>query len=256
MNPLVIPPRLRLLVSVRDAAEARLAAPWVDILDLKNPDAGPLGAVDAEVLRQVLAMRPQPPRLSVALGELSQVAEELIRLLGREPGNVCYAKVGLAGWAQRADWTSQLGRLRRRLPPEVELIPAAYADWQRVQAPEPWRVLDSLAELRCGTFMLDTAVKDGLRLWDHLAPEQVKRLVQEARCRGHRVVLAGSLRAEDVPLVRRFGAEVLAVRGAVCRRGRDRLEPGRLRLLAERLQCPGVETKSQAPAHAASGKRS
>jgi len=240
MNPFVPPPRLHLLVSVRSTAEARLAAPWVDILDLKNPEAGPLGAVDAEVLRQVLALRPQPPRLSVALGELSQVAEELIRLLDREPGNVRYAKVGLAGCARQPDWIGRLGRLRRRLPPEVELIPAAYADWQRVQAPHPRRVLDTLAELRCGTFMLDTAVKDGLRLWDHLPPDRVKRLVQQAHRRGHRVVLAGSLQAEDVPLVRRLGAEVLAVRGAVCRRGRDRLAPGRLESLVEWLRRHGA----------------
>ncbi len=228
--------RLHLLVSARSAAEARHCLPHVDILDLKEPQRGPLGAVDAEVLRQVAALCPRRLPLSVALGELGQVDEELVQAIGTLAPLVRFAKVGLAGWARRARWQESLQRLRHRLPSAVELVPAAYADWRQVQAPAPERVLQAACRLGSRTFMLDTALKDGRRLWDHLPPAQVKRLVQRAQDRGCRVVLAGSLRAEDVPVVESLCADVMAVRGAVCREGRDRLDEAHLAAFCNRLQ--------------------
>ncbi len=236
MNPPLPTNRPLLLVSVRNAAEARTCLPWVDVLDLKEPRRGPLGAVEWQQLRAVAGLCPKGLPLSVALGELNDVAWELVEAIPAAQPAVRFAKVGLAGQASRHDWLARLKQLRDRLPRPVELVPAAYADWPQVQAPAPEEILQAACELDGRTFMLDTACKDGRRLWDHLSLARVEQLVEQAHARGCRVVLAGSLQAADIPRVFALQAEVLAVRGAVCRRGREHLDQQLLAALGRRLR--------------------
>ncbi|MDP7303223.1 MAG: (5-formylfuran-3-yl)methyl phosphate synthase, partial [Pirellulaceae bacterium] len=61
-----------LLVSVRDANEAQQAlAGGADVIDVKEPARGALGAADPEVWHHVRRAIPLDVRLSVALGELT-----------------------------------------------------------------------------------------------------------------------------------------------------------------------------------------
>ena len=66
--------RPQLLVSVRNPEEALLAVRGgADIVDVKEPSAGPLGMAPLDTLRHILQTFeniPQPPPLSFALGEL------------------------------------------------------------------------------------------------------------------------------------------------------------------------------------------
>ena len=63
---------MRLLVSVRNAQEARLAdAGGAAIIDAKEPSRGPLGQVDASVLEEIRAALPARKWLSAALGDVS-----------------------------------------------------------------------------------------------------------------------------------------------------------------------------------------
>ena len=60
-----------LLVSVRSRAEAVLAWQYgVGIIDLKEPQRGPLASTPVEVWEEVAEVMPAHVRLSVALGEL------------------------------------------------------------------------------------------------------------------------------------------------------------------------------------------
>jgi (5-formylfuran-3-yl)methyl phosphate synthase len=84
-----------LLVSVRNAEEARDAVEAdADLIDIKEPLAGPLGAAApetiAEIIRVVAGRRP----LSVALGEL---ADQKSTFGDRLPLGIRFAKLGLAG---------------------------------------------------------------------------------------------------------------------------------------------------------------
>ena len=61
----------RLLVSVRSLDEARVALEaGVDLIDLKEPARGPLGAVDLEVVEAVSQFVASRVPTSTALGEL------------------------------------------------------------------------------------------------------------------------------------------------------------------------------------------
>src|SRR4029077_10496484 len=90
---------MRLLVSVVDAAEARLAvAGGVDVVDVKNPAEGSLGAPSPGVIAAV--RREVPPELpvSVALGDLPALpGTAALAAFGAARSGAAYVKVGLWG---------------------------------------------------------------------------------------------------------------------------------------------------------------
>ncbi len=84
----------KLLVSVRSAAEAQQAFfGGADLIDVKEPDRGPLGAADADVIAEVARFVAGRRPTSAALGELVE-GRRLPTALG-----LSFAKLGLAGCA-------------------------------------------------------------------------------------------------------------------------------------------------------------
>jgi len=91
-------PMPRLLVSVRNALEAQIAVEeGVQLIDVKEPRSGSLGAAPAESIRQVADICGQTVLLSVALGELLETPQVYL------PENVlpAFVKCGLSGCGQR-----------------------------------------------------------------------------------------------------------------------------------------------------------
>jgi uncharacterized protein (UPF0264 family) len=200
----------RLLVSVRSAAEAHSAlVGGCDLLDAKEPSAGPLGAVSPAVLADILAVAGDHP-VSAALGELP--AEGPLPLA---PPQLCFIKVGLAHWAGR-NWRARLAEVR-----SPRLVVAAYADHVRAEAPPPEEVLEAAIALRLAAFLLDTAIKDGRTLPEWVSPARLGDLIARAHAAGLPVALAGSLTAERMADLAHLAPDWFAVRGAACDGGRD-----------------------------------
>src|SRR6516162_4075910 len=96
-----------LLVSVRSAEEARAAVEGgATVVDVKEPDRGPLGRASGETWRAVLEMVPPSIPVSVALGELGEWQGGLGSLEG-----IAFRKLGLSGAG--ADWRGRWAEIRR-----------------------------------------------------------------------------------------------------------------------------------------------
>jgi uncharacterized protein (UPF0264 family) len=67
--------------------------------------------------------------------------------------------------------------------------------------------------------MVDTAIKDGTTLFDHLTVEQCAEFVRRGHGGGVIVALAGSVKARHLPDLARIGTDIVGVRGAVCEGG-------------------------------------
>jgi (5-formylfuran-3-yl)methyl phosphate synthase len=239
------PPRL--LVSVRDAREARTAVECgVDLIDIKEPRRGALGAATADTIaaiaRDVGASRP----LSVALGELVNLQPDLYRdVLHRAP--IRFAKIGLAGAVAIPRWWQRWREAWAALPHHLIRVGVVYVDWQEADAPAPADALAVFADLRCGAVLFDTFVKDGRTLLDHGAAGELAEWIQRARMTSPLLVLAGSLGGESLDGLRAYPPDFIAVRGAACRGGRlGRISGRRLRHFAAAIQRAFPSTS---PAH-------
>jgi (5-formylfuran-3-yl)methyl phosphate synthase len=237
---------VKLLVSVIDAAEARLAvAGGVDIVDVKNPAEGSLGAPAPRVLAQVRAAVPAELPLSAALGDLPNLpGTAALAALGAVRCGADYVKLGLWGSSRPDEAAALLRAAREAVDGRAAVVAVAYADAARVAGGRPLPPSQLVAAARAAGVagcLLDTAIKDGRGLLSWLGPGALAGLVVEAHDAGLEIALAGELRAEDLPAVRATGADTAGVRSAACRHG-DRtaaLDPAcvaRLRTLCGRQQ--------------------
>jgi uncharacterized protein (UPF0264 family) len=210
-----------LLVSVRSAEEARAAVEGgASVVDVKEPDRGPLGRASASTWRAVRQVVPSTIPVSVALGELldwSGVAESL--------EGISFRKIGLAG--SGPDWRSRWAEVRRLEGGASRWVAIAYADWRSARAPEPDEVLDAAIEAEdCSGVLVDT--------WDKSKPSPLaatprwSEWVALARRSGLFVALAGGLDLEAISRLAPLEPDLFAVRGAACdradRRGLVRAE--------------------------------
>ena len=220
----------RLLVSVRDVAEARVAAEHgADLVDCKEPRAGALGALPVDTIAAIVAaVRARFPgrRLSATVGDFAPdaVAPVLERVAAVAATGVDYVKVGLAPGA-----FALLEALRAS---EAAIVPVFIAD----------DGLDgALVERACAApfpaVMLDTAGKAGGSLFERLDAASLRRFVATARAAGRWSGVAGALRLEHAAQAAALGADFAGFRTAACADGRTgTLDGARVRALREALQ--------------------
>lgn len=224
----------RLLVSVRDAAEADEAlGGGAHVIDVKEPFRGALGAGSVEQLAAVAGqVRGQVP-LSAAAGELLDPPPDgwLAAL-----ADYSFAKVGLSRCVALADWPQRWEAFARRLPHHLSVVAVAYADYRTAGAPPPSAIYE-VARLRGWPWLLvDTFEKSHGSLLDLLSEHAIAQLVAAAHRDRIRVALAGSLTLAQVPRAAALGADMIAVRGAACAGVRTgRVTADRVRRVGEKL---------------------
>ncbi len=240
----------RLLVSVRDAAEARIALNGgAAIVDIKEPANGSLGrassAVQAEVIKALTIENGDTIRSSrrvvvtAALGELleCETPEAFLPVAG-----VALYKLGLSSCNATNSWMACLDAWYQRIAGSgANLVAVAYADHAAAKAPAPQQVLDFAVRRRLPFFLIDTFVKGTGSLRDFLTTRELSCLIAHAHANGVAVALAGSLRRQDVAPMVELGADVLAVRGAACADGERRrgIDAGRVADLMRALTAAG-----------------
>jgi (5-formylfuran-3-yl)methyl phosphate synthase len=230
---------VKLLVSVVDAIEARAAAAaGADIVDVKNPAEGSLGAPTPAVIAAVRDAVGGERPVSAAIGDMPNLpGTAALAALGAALSGAAFVKVGLHGVSSEEDAVTLLRAVHEAVADVdgVVVVAGAYADARRLaHAPLAPELLPRVARAAgVGICLLDTAVKDGRGLLDWLSSDELTALVADAHAAGLRVALAGALRAEDLPVIRATGADIAGVRSAVCGAGGRTapLEPERVRAL-------------------------
>jgi uncharacterized protein (UPF0264 family) len=209
-----------LLVSVRNAAEASAALEGgADLIDIKEPAHGPLGAADVCMWQAVIDAVAGRAPVSAALGELVEQAwPELIP----HTRGLTFVKAGLSHCAASFNWRAAYAQLRAELPEGVTLVAVAYADHELAAAPSIDEVLAAAIELRLPALLIDTFDKTHGTLWTWLSLVTLPEHIERAQSAGVQIALAGSLSLEDFPMAAALHPDWLAVRGAACEGGRLR----------------------------------
>ena len=245
MNSTAPGPRVKLLVSVRNVAEARDAAGGgVDIIDIKEPSRGPLGRADAAVIKAI-GVAIGAGRVSVALGELAEFAAGADITL---PASVTYAKMGLLKAPDL--WRRDLADAFTNWA-HVRPVAVAYAD--KVATPDH-PGLDAVVgwaiENRAAGVLIDTTVKDGRNLFDFMDEETIAGLRAKTRDAGLFLALAGSLRGDSFQRAVGLEPDIVAVRGAAClsNQRQQSIDPSRIRALLDVIEAHHSRTR-QGPAN-------
>jgi len=211
---------VRLLVSVRNAAEARAALEGgADIIDAKEPTRGALGAVSPDALNDILACVAGRRPVSAALGDGKAARRAASETSRASAGGVAFVKVGFSGVRSVSAATELLLEIAAASA-GAAVVAVAYADWIAGPSLPPTEVLTAAIAAGASGVLLDTAGKEGRGLFDFVRPEAIRVWTRAAMSADLQVALAGSLTTRDFADARATGASVVGVRGAACVGGR------------------------------------
>jgi uncharacterized protein (UPF0264 family) len=232
---------MRLMISVVSGAEAHEAlSGGAEILDVKNPAEGSLGAQSPWIIREIKDLCRGKADLSAAIGDMPNLpGTAALAALGAAVCGADYVKVGLFGPRSQTEALAMLREVRlavAELP--VSVIAAGYADFGRAGTLDPECLPRLAAKAGIRGCLLDTAIKDGHTIFDFLAPETLRRLADQAHGAGLLFGLAGALREQDLALTCELGADIAGLRTAACRDNqRDGvLDAGRVRRLHQAIR--------------------
>lgn len=211
----------RLLVSVRNAAEAAIAIRGgCHILDVKEPRSGSLGMASEATLHEIAKhVKRESPRiiLTAALGEVHEHRFGETRNLPQELNLV---KLGCAGLGHDPNWRQTWANVRNDysqfLSAATGWVAVAYADWALAEAPSPDDIIAEALAVGCRGVLVDTYTKSGRRLLDWISASDLRETAEQLHSAGLFLALAGSLRREDLPHLRTIPADIIAIRGAAC----------------------------------------
>ena len=210
---------MQLLVSVRDAAEAQAALDGgADWIDLKESARGPLGAVDAEVAREVVALANGRAAVSAACGELLDWPQSPARRLLAVDG-IDQLKLGLAGCRAHAWQDHWLVAQQEAADAGMGLVAVIYADAELARSPSPAEIAEFAAAHGAKWLLVDTFDKAQGALGDYLHREELRALFAAARAQGLTTAAAGRLTAAAIAALPREVVDVAAVRSAACNGG-------------------------------------
>jgi uncharacterized protein (UPF0264 family) len=217
---------VRLSVSPENVEEAMVCATvaqHLDLVDVMKPDEGPLGANYPWVIKAIREATPAGKQLSATLGDAPFKPGTMAQAaLGATVAGADYIKIGLFGVAtpdQAIELMRGVVRAVKDYNPDGKVVAAGYADARRVGSVNPLSVPYIAYESGADGAMLDTAIKDGSALFDHLPPRSCGDFVSASHDYGLFAALAGSVKAHHVPELVKIETDIVGVRGAVCSGG-------------------------------------
>lgn len=213
----------RLLASVTDCEEAQIAlAGGADIIDVKDPTRGALGALPIDGIRVVVERVAGRRPVSATIGDLPSdplLLSDAIRATAAT--GVDYVKVGFFTTENLGDCLQEIARLTG----DSAVVAVLFAD----RSP-PLEALAGFADAGFAGVMLDTADKTRGGLTTHLSSHELHRFVDRASALGLLSGLAGALRLDDLPALLPLAPDYLGFRGALCAQfmRQNGIDPGRL----------------------------
>ncbi len=216
-----------MLISPLDEQEAReVIAGGADIIDVKNPKEGSLGANFPWIIKAIRAATPNNLEVSCTIGDVPNLpGTAALAALGAASTGVNYVKASLYNLKtqeEAADLMRSVSKAVKDYDSTIKVVAVGFADAHRIGSVNPLLVPQIAQTAACDVAMLDTAVKDGKTLLDFLSTKQLAGFVAEAHGFGLQAALAGSLRKEHLPALCGLGADIVGLRGAACNSG-DRL---------------------------------
>jgi (5-formylfuran-3-yl)methyl phosphate synthase len=199
-----------MLASVNSLAEALVVlSVGVDIIDLKQPALGALGALDFATIKQIVAGIDGRCPVSATIGDLPVQPDPVFNAVkAMAEMGVDYIKIG---FFPGDEWQGTVKKLSALTGQNIALIAVLFADTQ-----PDLTVMSLLKDAGFTGVMLDTMNKQKGSLIQLMAKMEIEQFVTQAKVRQLLCGLAGSLRLEDIPELLPYRPDYLGFRGALC----------------------------------------
>ncbi len=221
---------MKVLVSPRDIEEAKVAIRGkADIIDVKNPKEGSLGANFPWVIRAIKELVEQEcgdgVEMSATIGDFDyKPGTASLAALGAATAGADYIKVGLFKIKTRQEAIDVLNGVVKAVKgfdPTKKVVSAFYSDYTRINSISPFEITEIGQEVDIDVAMVDTGIKDGRSTLEFLSKDELKTFVSESKAHGLDTALAGSFTFDDLPVIKEINPDILGVRGMVCGGDRD-----------------------------------
>lgn len=215
---------LLLLISPINTDEALEAIEGgADIIDVKNPKEGSLGANFPWVIRSIRELTPKGMLVSATLGDVPYKPGTIsLAAAGAVISGADYIKVGLYGtrnYSEALEVMENVVTAVKDLNQDALVVASGYADAHRVGAVDPMEIPRIAADSGSDLAMVDTAIKDGKTLFDFMDEEKILKFTSTAHDYGLKNALAGSIKENQLEKLSKLGCDVVGVRGAACTGG-------------------------------------
>ncbi len=212
---------IRILVSPSNVEEAlECIKGGADIIDVKNPTEGSLGANFPWRILEILDVcRKFGKRMSATVGDLNLAGTASLASYALASMGVDFVKVGLMCGVGKAE--EILKAVVRAVEDfDTSVVGACYADWRRVKTFDPLVLPEIAGGAGVEGVLLDTAIKDGSSTFDFMEEEMVGEFIDRAHENDLFCALAGGLKWDHIDIVRRLKPDIIGVRTLVCENGR------------------------------------
>jgi len=211
---------MQLLVSPSTIDEAKHSVA-ADIIDVKRPAEGSLGANFPWVIREIKTLLAKP--LSAAIGDFDyKPGGAALAAYGAACAGADFVKIGLAfdGQEKAREVIGAVVRAVKAEFPRKYVVIAAYSDYQRMHSISPFEMAPIAAECGADFAMVDTGIKDRQSTFVFMDEETLRLFTDTNEKLGLGTALAGAFKFEDIDALKRINPDIIGVRGMVC--GGDR----------------------------------
>lgn len=238
---------MKLLVSVKNVLECMNAIEGnADIIDIKNPEEGSLGACTPKTIREIVKISHNfNLPCSAAIGDVQYMGNASLAALGAAMCGVDYIKVGLktentkiAGLIMK-EVVKEVRKYKNLNGEDIKVVAVGFADWQRANTFPIEELYDIGLTSNCDVLMIDTSIKDGKNLFNFLKEKEISNFAKTAHAMGFEVGVAGSLRSKEISILKNIREiDVIGVRGAACKNfdRKEEIDKDKVKALKEILE--------------------
>lgn len=200
----------QLLISVTSVEEAQIALDnGADIIDLKDPSAGALGALPLPLIQSIVGFVNAQKPVSATVGDLPMQPNLILQHVTMLAGTkVDIIKIG---FFETGDYQPCLDALQSITQTGAKLIAVLFAEHEYSAS-----LIGAIKKAGFIGVMLDTAKKNGLTFMDYYSEEKRRKFSQQVFNHGLSFGLAGSLKLQHVAIAKKTNPTFMGFRGGVC----------------------------------------
>ena len=216
---------MKVLISIRSLEELVPAIEGgADIIDLKNPNEGSLGASFPWLIKKIRNYSDNFT-LSVAIGDMPNLpGTAALASAGAAIYGVNIIKVGLYGprtFNEGVKLLKSVVNATKDVNQDILVVGAGYADFKSFNGIDSIDIPTICNLAGADIAMLDTYSKNGQKLFNFIDSEKLSKFVNKTHENDLLAALAGSLELQDIKKINELGADIIGFRGAACS-GSDR----------------------------------